>query len=137
MTEKLVTMDAPYKTFELAPDECAALHRILNAIIDTEMIYHGVTLSMRGTDFDVTIKGVHEDERDVSGYNPANRRVFVGYDRTNYLRNGLYRRITDEHPEYLESATPKSIKRYLTIALRKNGWWEQVKEELVRKRWVA
>jgi hypothetical protein len=60
MTEKLVTMDAPYKTFELAPDECAALHRILNAIINTEMIYHGVTLSMRGTDFDVTIHGVHE-----------------------------------------------------------------------------
>lgn len=60
MTEKLVTMDAPYKIFELAPDECAALYRILNAIIDTEMIYNGVVLTMRGTDLDVSICGVHE-----------------------------------------------------------------------------
>jgi len=52
-----------------------------------------------------------------------------GYDRTNLSKKWLYRRITDEHPEYLESATPKSIKRYLTIALRKNGWWETSKKK--------
>jgi hypothetical protein len=60
MTEKLVTMDAPYKTFELAPDEALALYRILYALVESEMIYSGIILNTRGADFDVTIKGVHE-----------------------------------------------------------------------------
>lgn len=60
MTEKLVTMDAPYKTFELAPDEVLALYSILNGLVNSDVVHGGVVLTLRGTDFDVTIRGVHE-----------------------------------------------------------------------------
>jgi hypothetical protein len=60
MTEKLVTMDAPYKTFELAPDEVLALYSILTGLVNSDVVHSGVVLTMRGTDFDVTILGVHE-----------------------------------------------------------------------------
>ena len=60
MTEKLVTMDAPYKTFELAPDEALALYSILTGLVNSDVVHGGVVLTLRGTDFDVTIRGVHE-----------------------------------------------------------------------------
>jgi hypothetical protein len=60
MTEKLVTMDASYKTFELAPDEALALYSILYGLVNSDVVHSGIILTLRGTDFDVTIKGVHE-----------------------------------------------------------------------------
>lgn len=60
MTEKLVTMDAPCKTFELAPDEVLALYRILDAIVESEMIYNGITLELKGSTFSIKVDGVHE-----------------------------------------------------------------------------
>lgn len=53
-------MDAPYKTFELAPDEVLALYSILTGLVNSDVVHSGVMLTMRGTDFDVTILGVHE-----------------------------------------------------------------------------
>ena len=60
MTEKLVTMDAETKTFELAPDEMLALYSILNGLVNSEVEHGGIILTLRGTDFDVTIRAVHE-----------------------------------------------------------------------------
>lgn len=46
------------------------------------------------------------------------------YERPGVSKKILYYKIIDKHPEYLESATPKAIKRYLTLALRENNYWE-------------
>lgn len=48
------------KTFDLAPDEVLALYHILYSIVQSELVYEGVILSMRDTAFDVKICGVHE-----------------------------------------------------------------------------
>lgn len=52
--------DENEKTFDLAPDEVLALYHILYSIVQSELVYEGVILSMRDTAFDVKICGVHE-----------------------------------------------------------------------------
>ena len=60
MTGELVTMDAETKTFELAPDETLALYSILYGLVNSDVVHGGIILTLRGTEFDVTIRGVHE-----------------------------------------------------------------------------
>ena len=60
MTEWVATMDAETKIFELAPDEMLALYSILNGLVNSDVDHGGIILTLRGTDFDVTIRAVHE-----------------------------------------------------------------------------
>ena len=60
MTEWVATMDAETKTFELAPDEMLALYSILNGLVNSDVVHGGIILTLRGTEFDVTIRAVHE-----------------------------------------------------------------------------
>ena len=46
------------------------------------------------------------------------------HERPGVSKKILYHTIVDLHPEYLDSATPKAIKRYITLALRENNYWE-------------
>ena len=55
------------------------------------------------------------------------------YDRPGVSKKILYYTIIDKHPEYLDSATPKAIKRYITSALRENNYWEVSK----RMKWFV